>query len=82
MLALLLVGCSSEEEKAADALRRADRAYDTGQFEEARIDYLNVLRVDPRHAAMIDGTLSLGSFSIVAVGYPALIHPGKPSRKP
>ena len=41
-------GCSGEARKTSH-LERANRHYDQQQFEQARLEYINVLQLDPKH---------------------------------
>ncbi len=47
----MLVACQSGEEKVASHLARGDEYREAGQWEEAIIEYKNVLQVDPNVAA-------------------------------
>lgn len=49
LAALLLTGCS-DAQKRTRALDRADRLYAEEEFEKAKVEYLNVLRLDPKNA--------------------------------
>ena len=51
-LVLLLAGaaCKSDEQKLADFLAAGDTALEAEQYEEAVIEYRNVLQIDPNHA--------------------------------
>ena len=46
------IGCSAEAKKSR-LLSRADRYFDSGDYDKAKIEYLNVLRADPQNAAAI-----------------------------
>jgi tetratricopeptide (TPR) repeat protein len=48
---LLAVGCQTDEEKIAAFMERGDEAVETEAFDEAVIEYRNVLQLDPNHAA-------------------------------
>ena len=51
MLALLVsVGCLSPEARMTRHLERADQYFDEGKFQEATIEYQNVLQIDENHA--------------------------------
>jgi Tfp pilus assembly protein PilF len=52
ILVVVAVGCSAEAKKSR-LLSRADRYFDSGDYEKAKIEYLNVLRADRRNAAAI-----------------------------
>jgi tetratricopeptide (TPR) repeat protein len=45
------IGCS--ESKKSGFLKRADRYFDSGDYDKAKIEYLNVLRADPQNARAI-----------------------------
>jgi tetratricopeptide (TPR) repeat protein len=47
---LLVVGCQSEEERRSDHARRAAEYYDAEQWNEAKIEYLNLLQIDANDA--------------------------------
>jgi tetratricopeptide (TPR) repeat protein len=49
---IILLGCSAESKKSR-FLDRADRYFNSGDYEKAKIEYLNVLRADPRNATAI-----------------------------
>ena len=49
---IVLLGCSAESKKSR-FLDRADRYFNSGDYEKAKIEYLNVLRADPRNATAI-----------------------------
>ena len=56
-LAMILVGavacgCSADAKKSR-LLRQAARYFDSGDYEKAKIEYLNVLRADPQNVAAI-----------------------------
>ena len=56
-LALILagavaIGCSAESKKAR-LLTRADSFFNSGDYEKAKIEYLNVLKSDPQNAVAI-----------------------------
>lgn len=48
----MLVGCSAASRKA-QRLERAERHFKAGQYDEARIDYMAVLRTEPRNVLAI-----------------------------
>ncbi|HTR43163.1 MAG TPA: hypothetical protein VMH87_16230, partial [Pseudomonadales bacterium] len=48
LLVVVGAGCS-EKVKKGYYLERANRAFDSGQFDKAEIDYLNALHADPRN---------------------------------
>ena len=57
VLALILagavaIGCSAESKKAR-LLTRADSFFNSGDYEKAKIEYLNVLKSDPQNATAI-----------------------------
>ena len=52
LLASVAVGCSSEAKKSG-FLKRANRYFESGEYDKAKIEYLNLLRVDPRNAIAI-----------------------------
>ena len=45
-LVVVAIGCSAEAKKSR-LLSRADRYFDSGDYDKAKIEYLNVLRADP-----------------------------------
>src|ERR1019366_6350220 len=49
LLAIADTGCTAKM-KAVYHQQRADRYYDAGQFDQAEIEYKNVLRHDPQNA--------------------------------
>ncbi len=49
---VIAIGCSAEAKKSR-LLSRADRYFDSGDYEKAKIEYLNVLRADPQDATAI-----------------------------
>ena len=49
---VLPIGCSSERKKTG-FLKRANRYFESGEFDKAKIEYLNVLKADPRNATAI-----------------------------
>lgn len=49
---ILFVGCSPER-KVEKTLERADRHYDAGEFEQAAIEYLNVIRADTNQTVAV-----------------------------
>ena len=57
-----LSGCSSDEEKRADFMKRGDEYLEAGQLEEAIIEYKNVLQIDPNavkaHRKLADAYLN------------------------
>src|SRR4051794_11310929 len=46
LASVVLVGCSPAARKGR-ALARADAYFHAGEYEKAKIEYLNVLRIDP-----------------------------------
>ncbi len=50
LLVVAGAGCS-EKVKTSYHLERANRSFDSGKFDQAEIEYLNVLRMDPRNPA-------------------------------
>lgn len=55
VIALLLggvIGCSKEASNQR-LLESADRYFDSGEYDKAKIEYLNLLRADPQNAAAI-----------------------------
>src|SRR5438046_1165816 len=51
ILALVLVSCScTSEVKKSRYLARADRYFKAGEYDQAKIEYLRVLRIDPANA--------------------------------
>ncbi|MCH9674918.1 MAG: tetratricopeptide repeat protein [Gammaproteobacteria bacterium] len=46
----VLMGCSGGEERKAAHKQRADELYAAGDFEKARLEYKNVLQIDPDDA--------------------------------
>ena len=51
-LVMVAIGCSAESKKSR-LLSRADRYFDSGDYDKAKIEYLNVLRADPLNATAI-----------------------------
>ena len=49
-IAALALACQSDEAKLADFLERGKQALDSEQYEEAVIEYRNVLQIDPNNA--------------------------------
>lgn len=47
---LMLSGCGSPEERAADYLARAQKLYDEGNYEKAKLEAKNAAQVAPRNA--------------------------------
>jgi len=58
----LLSGCTSDEEKLANFMKRGDEYKEAGQLNEAIIEYRNVLQIDPNdadaHRALADAYLN------------------------
>jgi tetratricopeptide (TPR) repeat protein len=52
LVAAIVTGCSSETKKLG-LLEQARRDFDAGRYDDARIEYLNVLQLDPRHGIAI-----------------------------
>ena len=52
VVAAAALGCSAEAKKSR-LLNRADRYFNSGEYEKAKIEYLNVLRTDPQNATAI-----------------------------
>ena len=52
VLVVVAIGCSAEAKKSR-LLKRADRYFDSGDYDKAKIEYLNVLRADPQNATAI-----------------------------
>src|SRR6516165_3339107 len=52
LIAVIISGCSSETNKHS-LLERARRDFEAGQYDNARIEYLNVLQLDPRNRIAI-----------------------------
>ena len=52
LVAGIAIGCSSERKKTG-FLKRANRFFESGEFDKAKIEYLNVLKADPRNATAI-----------------------------
>ncbi len=48
--AALLGGCRSPEERLSEHLERAGKYFADGKWNEAKIEYLNVVQIDPDHA--------------------------------
>ncbi|MEW6221684.1 MAG: tetratricopeptide repeat protein, partial [Thermodesulfobacteriota bacterium] len=48
-LVVALAGCASKEEKIATFLERGQRQAEAGNLDQARLEYLNVLQLDPHH---------------------------------
>jgi len=46
-----LAACKSDEQKLAEFLERGDKALEAEKYDEAVIEYRNVLQLDPNHAA-------------------------------
>ncbi|HEX8281393.1 MAG TPA: hypothetical protein VF551_08450, partial [Chthoniobacterales bacterium] len=49
LAAVLACGCSAESRRARH-LERAENYYKSGEYEKAKIEFMNVLRSDPRNA--------------------------------
>src|SRR5580704_18106873 len=52
LIAVWLGGCSSETNKSR-VLERAQREFEMAQYDKARIEFLNVLQLDPHNATAI-----------------------------
>ena len=52
IMVVVFIGCSAEAKKSR-LLSRADRYFESGDYDKAKIEYLNVLRADPRNATAI-----------------------------
>jgi tetratricopeptide (TPR) repeat protein len=52
LVACVAFGCSSERKKIG-FLKRADRYFESGEFDKAKIEYLNLLKADPRNPTAI-----------------------------
>ena len=52
IMVVISIGCSGETNKAR-LLSRADRYFDSGDYDKAKIEDLNVLRADPQNATAI-----------------------------
>ena len=52
VLIVLTIGCSAGARKSG-FLKRADRYFESGDYDKAKIEYLNVLRADPQNATAI-----------------------------
>ena len=52
LVACIAFGCSSERKKTG-LLKRAHRYFESGEFDKAKIEYLNILKIDPRNARAI-----------------------------
>ena len=52
LIAAIVCGCSSETNKLS-LLERARRDFEAGRYDNARIEYLNVLRMDPQNTNAI-----------------------------
>ena len=52
LVAGVVIGCSSEAKKSA-FLKRADSYFESGEYDKAKIEYLNALRADPQNARAI-----------------------------
>jgi len=67
LAAALAVGCQSDEEKIAGFKERGDAYVEDGKYEEAIIEYRNVLQIDPNdvdaHRGLSQLYLQLGSVS-------------------
>jgi tetratricopeptide (TPR) repeat protein len=50
MSILLILACSSAEERLAEHLRRANQYFESEQWSEARIEFWNALKLDPDNA--------------------------------
>ncbi|PYL63371.1 MAG: hypothetical protein DMF25_10685, partial [Verrucomicrobia bacterium] len=53
LLTTLLLGCGAGEKKKMRILERADRYFKTGEYDKAKIEYLNLLRIDRNDATAI-----------------------------
>ncbi len=51
-LIILLAGCSAEWRNAR-LKKKAEKYFESGQYDKAKIEYLNLLRADPQNAAAI-----------------------------
>ena len=49
---MVAIGCSADASKSR-ALARANTYFESGEYDKAKIEYLNVLKVDPRNARAI-----------------------------
>ena len=52
LVACVAAGCSSEGKKSG-FLKRGDRYFKSGEYDKAKIEYLNLLRKDPRNVTAI-----------------------------
>ena len=52
LVACIAFGCSSERKKIG-FLKRANRYFESGEFDKAKIEYLNIVKIDPRNATAI-----------------------------
>jgi Tfp pilus assembly protein PilF len=52
LVAAVAFGCSSEA-KRAGLLKRADQYFESGEYDKAKIEYLNLLKTDPQNATAI-----------------------------
>ena len=50
VVALLVAGCQTKEERAAGHQQRAESYYEQEQWDEAKIELLNLIQVDPENA--------------------------------
>lgn len=46
-LCLILTACGSPEDRKAEYFQKAEALYEQGEFEKARLEYKNVLQIDP-----------------------------------
>jgi len=51
LLALAVMACQSDEEKLTEHMNRGDGYFEEESFDEAIIEYKNVLQIDPNHGA-------------------------------
>ena len=49
LAALFMAGCSVEAKKAR-LIEQAERDFKSGEYERAKIEYMNLLRLDPQNA--------------------------------
>ena len=52
LVMVVAIGCSAEAKKSR-LLDRANSYFESGEYDKAKIEYLNVLRADPRNAMAI-----------------------------
>jgi tetratricopeptide (TPR) repeat protein len=53
LVAMAALSCAPDAKKSR-ALTRANSYFDSGEYDKAKIEYLNVLRADPQNATAVE----------------------------